>query len=122
MNSRSGIAFAVAGLLFAQGASAAPVAGLQPLDPLVALSVLGSDQSRAAVIAGGATAGMAAAATTAQAAPPPPPGWPANQYPPTHYQQQAGAWAYIPFLIAIIAILALHLSDDDDRDLVPISP
>ena len=81
----------------------------------MALSVLGTTQSRAAVTTSGATA-----ATAAQYLPPP--GWPANQYPPRPPGYRSpGAWAYIPFLLGLIAIIALHLSDDDD-DRIPVSP
>ena len=109
------LAAGAAALLTAQPAFAATVPSPQALDPLVALSVLGTPQSRAAVMAGGA------AATAAQYLPPPP-GLPANQYPPRAPNYQTpGAWAYIPFLLGAIAIIALHISDDDD-DRDPTSP
>ena len=115
---RYALASAAAALVFSQAAYAAPAARLQPVDPLIALSALGTPQSRAAVTATGATA----AATAAQYQPPPP-GWPANQYPPrSPYYQDPGAWAYIPFLLGLIAIIALHLTDDDDDDRRPVSP
>ena len=110
------LAAAAAALLSAQPAYAAMARSPQALDPLVALSVLGTPQSRAAVTASGATA-----ATAAQYLPPPP-GLPANQYPPrAPNYRDPGAWAYIPFLLGLIAIIALHVSDDDD-DRDPVSP
>lgn len=103
-------------LLCAQPVVAATATSPQGLDPLVALSALGTTQSRAAVTTSGATA-----ATAAQYLPPPP-GLPANQYPPrAPWYRSPGAWAYIPFLLGLIAIIALHVSDDDD-DLTPVSP
>ena len=106
-------------MLCAQSALAAPTAQPASIDPLVALSALGTPQSRAAV-APVVTSG-AAQVVVAQY-PPPPPGWPANRYPrPNQYYQ--GFWVLIPGLVAILAILALHLSEDDDGMFsAPISP
>ena len=109
------LAAGAAALLTAQPAFAATAPSPQALDPLVALSVLGTPQSRAAVLACGAVA-------TGGHDRPPPPGLPANQYPPRAPNYQTpGAWAYIPFLLGAIAIIALHISDDDD-DREPTSP
>ena len=105
-------------MLCAQSAVAAPVAQPASLDPLVTVSALGTPQSRAAV-APVITAG--AAQTVVTQYPPPPPGWPANRYPRPN-QYYPGVWILLPGLIAIIAILALHLSDDDDDRFNAISP
>lgn len=103
-------------LLFASSALAAPVAQLAPLDPLVVVSALGTPQSRTAV-APAVTAGAAQVVTY----PPPPPGWPANRYPRPN-QYYPGAWVLIPGLFGLLAILVLHMTDDDDNEFVPVSP
>jgi hypothetical protein len=126
-----------AALFSAQAATAAPRA-LSSVDPLVALSVFGTAQSRTAVCAAGAAAAAAGAATmaasaaaaqgpgpgcvlpvTAPAAPPPLVGQAVP--PPLRAPFGIGAWAIIPGLIGLLAILALHAVDDDDDRIEPIS-
>lgn len=119
-------------LLSSQAAYAAPAR----IDPLVALSALGTAQSRTAVCAAGATAAAAGAATAAaqgaapgcvlpvQAAPP------VAQTPPPPYVETAaapkamGMWPALLGLVALAAVAALLLSgdNDDEGDLTPISP
>lgn len=107
-----------AALFCASSALAGPVAQQPaPMDPLVVVSALGTAQSRTAV----APAVTAGATQVVTQYPPPPPGWPANRYPRPN-QYYPGAWALIPGLFGLLAILALHLTDDDDRGLVPVSP
>ena len=117
MSAYSRLVTGVATLLFASSAVGAPPVQPAPVDPLVVVSALGTPQSRTAV-APVVTAGAAQAVTY----PPPPPGWPANRYPRPN-QYYPGAWALIPGLIGLLAILALHLTDDDDGGFAaPISP
>lgn len=121
-------------LLSTQAAYAAPA---PRLDPLVALSALGTAQSRTAVCAAGASAAAAGAATAAaQGAAPgcvlpvtgaPPPV--AQTAPPPYVETAAapkamGMWPALLGLVAIAAAAALLLSGDDDNDgdLTPISP
>lgn len=115
MNIRSGLVAGAAALVSAQSVYAAPVTKLQPVDPLIAVSALGTPQSRAAVST------TVAAAVTQGAVPPDTRPLAANEYPPRPpYYQNPGAWAYLPFLLGLIAIIALHITDDDDRR--PVSP
>ncbi len=127
-----------AALFSAQAATAAPRA-LPSVDPLVALSVFGTAQSRSAVCAAGAAAAAAGAATmaastaaaqgarpgcvlpiTAPVAPPPVVGQ--TILPPV----ASGGFGIgpLPLLLglAAIAALAVLLLDDDDDDLLPLSP
>lgn len=117
MKGRKVVFGTVAALLCAQSALATPAMQPVAIDPLVTVSALGTPQSRAAVapvIASGAAQGVAPIAG-------PPPGWPANQYPrPNQYYR--GAWVFLPGLIALLAILALHLFEDDGPDFTPVSP
>ena len=110
----------VVALLCAQSVLAAPAVHPASVDPLVAVSALGTPQSRAAV-APAIAAGAAQVVAPPPVVGPPPPGWPANQFPrPNQYYR--GAWVFIPGLIALLAILALHLFDDDGPDFTPVSP
>lgn len=118
-----GLAVGAAALLSAQAVAAAPVgSGAPALDPLVSLSVLGTDQSRAAVcgagaactlpgISGATTAAAAAAAAAAQG----------------DYQERGKSITW-PLLIGALVIIALIIviassgGNDADGDLTPISP
>jgi hypothetical protein len=129
-------AFVAIALLGSSAASAAP----RTIDPLVALSVFGTSESRAAVCAAGSQAVAAAGAAVAaqagtgsgcvlpavDAAPPPavaealPPAAPP---PPV---VAGGGIGVLPLLLALAAIAgaaALILDDDDDGEVnLPISP
>jgi hypothetical protein len=131
-------AFVAASLLASTAATAAP----RTVDPLVALSVLGTSESRAAVCAAGAAqaAAAAGAAVAAQAgspgcvlpvvdaaplppvaeAPPPPPLAAA----PVVTGGGIGALPLLIGLAAIVAIAAVVLkhSDSDGEINLPISP
>lgn len=113
-----------AALLSAQAVSAAPASnGAPALDPLVSLSALGTDQSRAAVCgAGGAgpcalpginpAMTMAAAGAAAVQNDNPPPG-------------KTIAWPLIIgglLVIVLIVLIASSGGGDADGDLTPISP
>jgi len=133
------LAAGAAALLSSQAVYAAPAVSASAIDPLVALSVLGTAQSRAAACAAGASAAAAGAAVAAvqgtpapgcllpltgptpQAvgpvepigAPPPPP-------PPG---KRIGVLPILLGLLAIAVLAALLLSDgDNDGGLEPISP
>jgi len=121
MKMRSGLFAGAAAVLFTQTALAAPAALPAPSDPLVALSALGTSQSRAAVAPAVGAGAAQVVAPVAGPPPPPPPGWPANQFPrPNQYDRSA--WVFLPAMLALIAILALYLSDDDGPDFTPVSP
>jgi hypothetical protein len=131
-------AFAVASLMVGSAASAAP----RSIDPLVALSVFGTSESRSAVCAAGAAqAAAAAGAAMAQAAgtpgcvlpvvdavPPPvvteapPP--PAAAVAPAAVGGGIGALPLLVGLAAIVAIAAVVLkhNDSDGEINLPISP
>lgn len=132
-------AFAAASFLAGSAASAAP----RTVDPLLALSVFASSESRAAVCAAGAAAAAAAgAATAAQAAPatpgcvlpvvdaapppvvetPPPP-----VVEPPLVEEPGKSIGMLPLLLGLGAIVAAALlllgDDDDDDDIdIPVSP
>jgi hypothetical protein len=124
-------------MLASSAASAAPRA----VDPLVALSVFGTAESRAAVCAAGSQAAAAAgAAVAAQAAPAPgcvlpvtdaPPPAPVTAAPPpapvVEPVATGGGIGILPLLLglaAIAAAAALLLKGDNGNDqiTVPISP
>ena len=131
-------AFAAASLMAGSAASAAP----RSIDPLVALSVFGTSESRSAVCAAGAAqAAAAAGAAMAQAAgtpgcvlpvvdavPPPvvteapPP--PAAAVAPAAVGGGIGALPLLVGLAAIVAIAAVVLkhNDSDGEINLPISP
>lgn len=131
-------AFAAASLMAGSAASAAP----HSIDPLVALSVFGTSESRSAVCAAGAAqAAAAAGAAMAQAAgtpgcvlpvvdaaPPPvvteapPP--PAAAVAPAAVGGGIGALPLLVGLAAIVAIAAVVLkhNDSDGEINLPISP
>lgn len=131
-------AFAAASLMVGSAASAAP----RSIDPLVALSVFGTSESRSAVCAAGAAqAAAAAGAAMAQAAgtqpgcvlpvvdaaPPvvteaPPP--PAAAMAPAAVGGGIGALPLLVGLAAIVAIAAVVLkhNDSDGEINLPISP
>ena len=134
-------AFVAISMLGASAASAAP----RTVDPLVALSVFGTSESRAAVCAAGAQAAAAAgAALAAQAAPgqagcvlpvmdaaPPPVVTEAAPPPPAAVAPVAvgggGTIGALPLLVglpAIVAIAAVVLKhkDTDGEINLPISP
>jgi len=119
------------------GSSTAHAAAPARIDPLVALSVFGTSESRAAVCAAGAAA--AAAASAAQGAgpgcvlpvvdaPPPPPVSEAAPPPPLAAAPAVaggiGALPLLAGLAAIVGFAALVLSsDDEDGEIIlPISP
>jgi ABC-type Fe3+-siderophore transport system permease subunit len=117
-----GCAAGMVALLTAQVVQAAPVGSSAPaLDPLVSPSVLGTDQSRAAVCGTGgacalpgvnpATSMAAAGAAAAQ-----------SDYPPPGKQIM---WPLIIGGLVIIVLIILIASSgggDADGDLTPISP
>jgi len=130
------LAVGAAALLSGQAAYAAP----SSIDPLVALSALAGDASRAAVCAGSTAASAAAAATAAaaQAAAPgcvlpvnaPPPVAEAPGAPPPPVVQTAaapksiGTWPILLGLAVLVGIAALLLSDNGNGNgsVTPISP
>jgi hypothetical protein len=111
------------------------------IDPLVALSVFGTSESRSAVCAAGAAAAAAAGATVAAQAgaapgcvlpavdaPPPPPVTEAAAPPPVAAAPivtSAGV-PFVPLLLglaAVAAFAAIILDNDEDGEIVlPISP
>ena len=131
-------AFAAVSLLAGSAAAAAP----RTIDPLVALSVFGTSESRAAVCAAGAAqAAVAAGAAAAQASAGPgcvlpvvdaavaPPIEPAP--PPVAAVTPAavgGGVGALPLLLGLAAIAALaavvlvHSDEDDGEIILPISP
>ena len=131
-------AFIAVSLLASSAATAAPRA----VDPLVALSVLGTSESRAAVCAAGAAqaAAAAGAAVAAQAGSPgcvlpvmdavaPPPVAEAPPPPPMAMAPAVtgGGIGALPLLIGLAAIVAiaavvLKHSDSDGEINLPISP
>ena len=134
-------AFVAISMLGASAASAAP----RTVDPLVALSVFGTSESRAAVCAAGAQAAAAAgAALAAQAAPgqagcvlpvmdaaPPPVVTEAAPPPPAAVAPVAvgggGTIGALPLLVGLAAIVAiaavvLKHKDTDGEINLPISP
>ena len=134
-------AFVAISMLGASAASAAP----RTVDPLVALSVFGTSESRAAVCAAGAQAAAAAgAALVAQAAPgqagcvlpvmdaaPPPVVTEAAPPPPAAVAPVAvgggGTIGALPLLVGLAAIVAiaavvLKHKDTDGEINLPISP
>lgn len=129
-------------VLLAAGAAAllsgqAAYAATSPVDPLVSMSALASDASRAAVCAG-STAATAAATAAAQAAAPgcvlpvnaAPPAAVGEAPPPPPMVEAAAAPKAIgtlPLLLglaAVVALAALLLSDNGNGhgDTTPISP
>ena len=131
-------AFAAVSLL----ASTAAVAAPRTVDPLVALSVFGTSESRAAVCAAGAAqAAAAAGAAAAQAAAGPgcvlpvmdavaPPVVSETAPPPMAVAPAAvgGGVGALPLLlglgaVAVLAAIVLKHSDEDDGEInLPISP
>lgn len=118
------LAAGAAALLSAQAVYAAPTPTTPSgVDPLVSLSVLGTQQSRAAVCSASAlptacsvpasmaaaSAATAAAAATAQDAPPP---------------KAFGFWPMLLGLAALIAVIIAITSggDNGSGDLTPVSP
>lgn len=137
---RSGAALVAVATAFTTTAAAAP-SQAPVLDPLVAVSVFGTQSSQAAVCAAGSQAATAAAAsaataaaTTAQAGPggcvlpvggvaPPP----AVGLGPAVAPMAGSGIGILPLLLGLAAVAglaALLLRDDDDGafDLTPISP
>ena len=132
-------AFVAISMIGASAASAAP----RTVDPLVALSVFGTSESRAAVCAAGAAAAAGAALATQaapgqagcvlpvmDAAPPPvvteavPPPPPAAIAPVAAGGSSIGALPLLLGLAAIVAIAAVVLkqNDSDGEINLPISP
>jgi hypothetical protein len=132
-------AAAAIGLLWTQAASAAAPQLSAPVDPLVALSALGTTGSNSAVCAGAqaSTSAAAAAATAGPAAgpcvlpvtdaAPPPVGQPAAAVPPPLEQTAAPAFNLLPLLAALGAVVvvgAILLSGGGhgSGNLSPVSP
>ena len=129
-------AFMALSLLASTAASAAP----RTVDPLVALSVFGTSESRAAVCAAGASAAAAAgAAVAAQAgaartgcvlpvvdAAPPPVVTEAAPPPPMAVAPVAVAGSVFPLLLGlaavVVAAVVLKHNDSNGRFNLPISP
>ena len=133
-------AFVAISMLGASAASAAP----RTVDPLVALSVFGTSESRAAVCAAGAQAAAAAGAALAaqaapgqagcvlpvmDAAPPPPVVTEVTPPPPPAVAPVAvgGTIGALPLLVGLAAIVAiaavvLKHKDTDGEINLPISP
>ena len=117
------LAAGAAALLSAQAVYAAPTTSVTGVDPLVSLSVLGTQQSRAAVCASAsagcgvasmpatsaATTAASAAAVAAQDQPPP---------------KGFGVWPVLLGVAALIAVIVAITSGGDNGhgDLTPISP
>lgn len=129
---KSATALIAASLFASSAANAAPAS----LDPLLALSLLGTSSSQAAACAGTAAA-AAAAAAAAQAAPArsgcvlpavdaPPPAPVAQALPPAAVPVAGPTLGALPLILglgAIAAALLLVLDGGDDDDLVtPTSP
>ena len=131
-------AFAAAGLFASSAASAAPMT-LGAIDPLVAVSVLGTASSQAAVCAAGASAAAAAGAAAAAqgnancvlpVTDVPPPAQVAEMPPPSYIPAAplatGGGFGVLPLLLGLAAVaggLALILGGDgDDSIQVPVSP
>lgn len=111
-------AFVALTVLGSSAASAATVVPSAPVDPLVALSVFGTSESRAAVCAAGSSAAAAAGAAAAQAAtgcvlpavdaPPPPPAAEAAPPPAAAVVPVAEAGGSVfPILLGMAAIFGL---------------
>lgn len=127
---RSGVlAAGAASLVIAQPVVAAARAVPTSVDPLVSLSVFGTAQSRAAVCAAGASAAAAAGAAAAAAQPAPgtcvlpitgatPPAV-AQTVVPTSPGKSWGIWPGVLGLVALVALAALLLGDDDDDEVSP---
>lgn len=129
-------AAAAAALVSSQAVYAAPAASA--IDPLVSLSVLASEPSRAAVCAGSTATVSAAAAAAAAAqgpagcvlpvtAPPPPPVAQAAPPPPIAGAAAPKSFGVLPILLglaALAAVIALIASSGNDRggDVTPVSP
>ena len=129
-------AFVAIALLGSSAASATP----RTVDPLVALSIFGTSESRAAVCAAGSQAAAAAGAAVAQAAgaqpgcvlpvvdaPPPPVVTETPPPPVVEAPVAAGGINALPLLLGLAAIAAIAAvvlkHDDDDGEIdLPISP
>ena len=126
-------AFVTLSMLASSAASAAP----RTIDPLVALSVFGTAESRAAVCAAGSQAAAAAgAAVAAQAAQPgcvlpvvdtPPPAVVTEVPPPPPPIVESAGLGILPLLLGLVAIAAaaaliLGGNDGDGRVRLPVSP
>jgi hypothetical protein len=130
-------AFAAVSLVTGSAASAAP----RTVDPLLALSVFASEESRAAVCAAGAAAAAAAGAAVAAQAAPAAPGCvlpvvdaappmvdtaPPPMVAPPVVETGGKSLGILPLLLGLAAITAaalLLLDDDDDDEIeIPVSP
>lgn len=131
----SALAVGAAALLSAQVAYASPAASRTYVDPLVAVSALGSAQSNAAVCAGSTAAAGAAATAAAQGAAgcllpvtSPPPVAAAQAAPPpavpVRTARPFGSTGILLGLAGVAALIALivALSDNGSGDETPISP
>lgn len=132
-SNRSGFKFAAALAAFsmcAGSAANAATASARTVDPLVTLSVFGTQASRAAVCAAGAQAAIAAgSAVVTQAGPAPgcvlpvvdaPPPVVSEAPPPVYYPEpvaRGGGIGALPLLLGLAVLIgaaALLLHDDDD--------
>ena len=117
------LAAGAAALMSTQAVYAAPVSAGPAVDPLVAVSLFGTAQSRAAVCGSGAScmlpgvsmpasadaASMAAASAAV-----------AYQGEP---RKRVNTWLIVGGVVVFVVILLLLLGDDDgDGDLTPVSP
>jgi len=134
---RSALIAGAAAFLSAQAAYAAPALPPSSLDPLVSLSVLATGASRAAVCAG-STAAVAGAAAGMQSPAPgcvlpvtaPPPAVAAEAAPPPVVAPPppvGSGIGVLPLLLGLaalagVAVLIASSDDDDNGDLIPVSP
>jgi hypothetical protein len=127
-----GGAVTIFALCFSPTMASAATAAVQPVSPLTAVSVFGTQASAQAVCAGGASAATAAGSAAAAQAPgcvlpagdPPPPVVPGQAYAPVAPAGNFGVnWLLLGLgALALIAGLSTLFDDDDDDSQVPISP
>jgi hypothetical protein len=117
------LAAGAAALMSTQAVYAAPVSTGPAVDPMVAVSLFGTAQSRAAVCGSGASCMLPAMATPATAD--------ASSLAAASaalaYQEQprkrVNTWLIVGGVVVLAVILLLLLGDDDgDGDLSPVSP
>jgi hypothetical protein len=118
------LAVGAAALLSSQASQAAPAQSAPTVDPLVALSLLGSSQSRAAVCGMSATCGlpMTAGASAASASPAVATAASAAAVQGESRQRRSGLVMALGIggAMVLIAVLATALSGDGDGE--PVSP
>lgn len=122
---KTAMALGAAALLVGQAAHAAPAQPAPAVDPLVAVSILGTPQSRAAVCAGSATCGLPATASTTPAAASPAvttaAGAAAVQNNSLRRESRGLFWIFLigGGMILIAVLVAALAGDEDDQ---PVSP